>query len=105
MNENPPKKPPATVASEPHELEREIRLRAQELYEERGREDGHDWTTGSAPKRRCRRRQALSPADYAHIQKLILAPGLRGPFSCKPRPCHHFNRRFEFGGVVLAGEV
>jgi Protein of unknown function (DUF2934) len=46
MNENPPKKSPVTVTSEPHELEHEIRLRAQELYEERGREDGHeldDW--------------------------------------------------------------
>jgi DUF2934 family protein len=46
MKENPSKKPPATVTSEPQELEYEIRLRAQELYEERGREDGHeldDW--------------------------------------------------------------
>jgi hypothetical protein len=40
------KKPPATVASEPQEHEHQIRLRAHELYEERGREDGHeldDW--------------------------------------------------------------
>jgi hypothetical protein len=46
MNENPPKKSPATVTSEPQELEHQIRLRAQELYEARGREDGHeldDW--------------------------------------------------------------
>jgi hypothetical protein len=46
MNENPSKKPPETVTSEPQELEHEIRLRAQELYEARGREDGHeldDW--------------------------------------------------------------
>ena len=46
MNENPSKKPPATVTSEPQELEHQIRLRAQELYEARGREDGHeldDW--------------------------------------------------------------
>jgi hypothetical protein len=46
MNASPTKKPPATVTSEPQELEHEIRLRAQELYEERGREDGHeldDW--------------------------------------------------------------
>ena len=42
MNENPPKKSPATVTSEPQELEHQIRLRAQELYEARGREDGHD---------------------------------------------------------------
>jgi hypothetical protein len=46
MNENPSKKPPATVTSEPQELEHEIRLRAQELYQARGREDGDeldDW--------------------------------------------------------------
>ena len=46
MNENPPKKSPATVTGEPQELEHQIRLRAQELYEARGREDGHeldDW--------------------------------------------------------------
>ena len=46
MNDNPPKKQPATVTSEPHEIEHQIRLRAYELYEERGREDGHeleDW--------------------------------------------------------------
>ena len=46
MNANPSKKPPAAVTSEPQELEHEIRLRAHELYEARGREDGHeleDW--------------------------------------------------------------
>jgi hypothetical protein len=46
MNANPPKKPPSTATSEPPELQHEIRLRAHELYEARGREDGHeleDW--------------------------------------------------------------
>jgi hypothetical protein len=46
MNANPPKKSPATVTSEPQELEHQIRLRAHELYEARGRKDGHeleDW--------------------------------------------------------------
>ena len=48
MNANPPKKSPATVTSEPQdiELEHQIGLRAYELYEARGREDGHeldDW--------------------------------------------------------------
>jgi len=46
MNANPSKKSTATVTSEPQELEHQIRLRAQELYEARGREDGHeldDW--------------------------------------------------------------
>ena len=40
------KKPPATATSEPQEHEQQIRLRAHELYEERGRDDGHeldDW--------------------------------------------------------------
>ena len=46
MNESPPKKFPATATNEPEELEDQIRLRAYELYEARGREDGHeqeDW--------------------------------------------------------------
>ena len=47
MNVNPPKKQPATVRNEPaDDLEDQIRLRAYELYEERGKEDGHeeeDW--------------------------------------------------------------
>jgi hypothetical protein len=38
------KKRPATMTSDPQELglEHQIRLRAYELYEARGREDGHD---------------------------------------------------------------
>jgi hypothetical protein len=51
MNEHPSKKPPATVTSDPQELEYEIRLRAQQLYEEGGREDGHeldDWLRAEA---------------------------------------------------------
>jgi hypothetical protein len=46
MDANPPKKPPASATTEPQELEHQIRLHAYELYEERGREDGHeheDW--------------------------------------------------------------
>jgi hypothetical protein len=45
MNENPPKKPP-TAINEPQELEYQIRLRAYQLYEARGKKDGHeldDW--------------------------------------------------------------
>jgi len=42
MSQNPTKKPSATVATDPEGLEREIRRRAYEIYEERGREDGHD---------------------------------------------------------------
>ena len=51
MSTNPPKKPSATATNEPQELEHEIRLRAQELYEARGREDGHaldDWLRAEA---------------------------------------------------------
>jgi hypothetical protein len=45
MNSIPPKKLP-TAINEPQELEHQIRERAYELYEERGREDGReeeDW--------------------------------------------------------------
>ncbi len=42
MSNDPAKKPPATVLSDPQELERQIRQRAYELYQERGGEDGHD---------------------------------------------------------------
>ena len=51
MNANPPKKSPAPVTSDPQELEHQIRLRAQQLYEEGGREDGHaldDWLRAEA---------------------------------------------------------
>ncbi len=46
MTAAPPKKPPATATNEPEDLESQIRLRAYELYEVRGRKDGHeldDW--------------------------------------------------------------
>jgi hypothetical protein len=42
MPKDPTKKPPATPVSESPELENQIRQRAYELYEARGREDGHD---------------------------------------------------------------
>jgi hypothetical protein len=45
MNSHPPKKLP-TAINEPQELEVQIRERAYELYEDRGRQDGHaeeDW--------------------------------------------------------------
>ena len=41
MNTHPLKKPP-TAINEPQELEHQIRERAYELYEARGREHGHD---------------------------------------------------------------
>jgi hypothetical protein len=46
MNANPPKKFPATATNETQGLEHQIRIRAYELYEARGREDGYeeeDW--------------------------------------------------------------
>ena len=42
MPKDPKKKPSATAVSDPQELENQIRQRAYELYEARGREDGHD---------------------------------------------------------------
>jgi hypothetical protein len=42
MNTNPTKKPPGPVAIDPQEREIQIRRYAYELYEQRGREDGHD---------------------------------------------------------------
>jgi len=61
MNENPPKKSPATVTSEPQELEHQIRLRAFELYETRGRENGYeldDWLRAKEEIREKRFRTA-----------------------------------------------
>jgi Protein of unknown function (DUF2934) len=46
MSPDAAKKPPMTVTSEREELEQQIRLRAYELYEARGRKHGHeldDW--------------------------------------------------------------
>lgn len=43
---NPTKKSPLTVASDSRALEHQIRQRAHELYQERGRKEGHeldDW--------------------------------------------------------------
>ena len=42
MAKDPTKKPPATVRGDQTELEHQIRERAFELYEARGRGDGHD---------------------------------------------------------------
>jgi DUF2934 family protein len=42
MPKDTSKKPPAMVLSDQPELERQIRERAYEFYEARGREDGHD---------------------------------------------------------------
>jgi len=42
MNTNLTKKPRTQAVSEPKQLEDQIRERAYELYEERGREHGHD---------------------------------------------------------------
>ena len=42
MNANAPQKRPATATKEPEDLEFQVRLRAYELYEARGRGDGHD---------------------------------------------------------------
>ena len=46
MSTDVAKKSPTAVTSDPQDLEHQIRPRAYELYEARGREDGHeveDW--------------------------------------------------------------
>ena len=46
MSTDMKKRPPAPVRSEPQDLDHQIRIRAYQLYEARGREDGHeldDW--------------------------------------------------------------
>jgi len=46
MDQGAAKKPPATETEEPQGLKSQIRQRAFELYQERGRENGHqldDW--------------------------------------------------------------
>ena len=51
MEKQVTKKQPTSVTSNQQELEHQIRLRAQELYEARGREDGHaldDWLRAEA---------------------------------------------------------
>ena len=51
MSPDATKKPPATATSEPQELVHQIRQRAYELYEGRGRKDGHeleDWFRAEA---------------------------------------------------------
>ena len=42
MPSDPTKKPPSKAVNEPKQLEDQIRQRAYELYQARGREDGHD---------------------------------------------------------------
>ncbi len=65
MNPNPPKKLPASMTSDQQELELEdqIRLRGYELYEERGREDGHaeeDWLRAKEEVMRKKARTATA---------------------------------------------
>ena len=46
MDKEAMKKPPATATDDPQGLKSQIRQRAFELYQERGRDDGHeldDW--------------------------------------------------------------
>ncbi len=62
MNANPSKKPPATVTSEPQELEYQIKLRAYELYEARGREDGHELEDWLRAEKEITQRKALAIA-------------------------------------------
>ena len=102
MNANPPKKSPATVTSEPQELELEhqIRLRAYELFEARGREDGHDiedWL--QAETELTKRRSAPSPPNTTCAPQATLAPTARGLF--------HAGRRISITSIprVEAGDA
>ena len=63
MNDNPPKKPSVTAINEPQELGHQISLRAYELYEERGREGGHeqeDWLRAEEEIREKKARTAAA---------------------------------------------
>ena len=69
MNTNPPKKFPTTATNDPQDLELEdqIRLRAYELYEARGREDGHeleDW---------FRAKEEITHQEVPNCHRLICA--------------------------------
>ena len=97
MSVNPPKKLP-TAINEPQELEDQIRLRAQELYEARGREDGQaldDWLRAEAEitGKKVKNRRLMIQAQSDN------GSGSPEPFFVLPRPYHHFNRQLEFGGV------
>jgi hypothetical protein len=47
----------------------------------------------------------LPPDERIHPNRKRAMPRLSEPFHANPKPYHHFNRRFEFGGVVLDGRV
>ena len=86
MNDNPPKKQPATVTGDPQdiELEQQIRERAYELYEARGRQTATNRKIGSARKRSSRSRNSAPPPPdlCTHSQpESEASPGpLRGLF-------------------------
>jgi hypothetical protein len=89
MNESPSKKPPATVTSEPHELEHQIRLRAQELYEARGREDGHELDDWLRLRKSSQSRNSAPPLPdlCTHQNRKQHAPRtVRGPFHLSNLP-------------------
>jgi DUF2934 family protein len=91
MNANPPKKLPAAVTGEPQDLElvHQIRLRAYELYEARGREDGHDiedWHRGLAPSRnRTHRKEGPRHRCLMIAAYKVSAPTPRGFFHASRR--------------------
>lgn len=64
MNANPSKKQPTTEISElqEFELEYQIRLRAYELYEEGGREGGHDLDDWLRAEAEIMQKKALATA-------------------------------------------
>ena len=77
MPSDPPKKPLSKAVSEPKQLEDQIRERAYELYEARGRETATTSKTGSVPKEKSwRRRCAASPPDKSERTCAVICTNL-----------------------------
>ena len=97
MNSNPPKKQPTTAINEPQDLELEdqIRLRAYELYEERGREDGHE-RGRLAPRERRDQHQEMPNRHrlivHTPSQKVRQAPDTLRGFFHAPKLSHRSDR-------------
>ncbi len=65
MNQNPPRKPPTPTEADTAalSLEEEIRCRAYELYEKRGREDGLAWDDWHQAEAEISQKRSRAAAD------------------------------------------
>jgi hypothetical protein len=86
MPKDPTKKPPATAVSESQELENQIRQRAYERYEARGREDSH------RPRRLVPRRRGNQREDRTRRRRLTILT--RSTQSGPGPPGGHFHREW-----------